>query len=555
MSTSSHRRRSSALRPAPEALEGRLLLSRVMRGTDIDGDTWTLRLVGPGDFRVTTQNDTSPRQPSLIKDITIAGGKATETRLVGVVRRGPSGDGRVFFQNLVALNSPPVPDNMFLIRLNEGDNGLLAVDMPNFWMGDTSGGGFTPDVGQPTGQIDIPNGTTVLRFGGVDTTAFFGTDDTQRLNQNNRDDEFVINLGLPQYIGTSIVMDRVVTANQPAPAGGQATEDTVTFNVEGRLNLFQANTIDGDPTEPIGRFQGPNEGGTTLSVTADENQTTGQVGYIQIGGNATNLTIEVSGDPNAPELARIHSLYVGGETNKVVVNAVGGVRYARFGKGMDTVSMFTRAVEHLIANRGAVGSTVVSSGPIVLATFGGDVVDTWVLSGYFPDSTEDPEFQVGTGGRITTTIAGNIINSFFGASAIPLDADGNITIEDANALLFEEGRINAKHEGFIDNSEELPFAPDQAFFAKHLEVVKGPVVPPNVNEPPFGHASPIMRTQVGLSFRPGPLGHAREATFATPNLLPRKQPHLARGALAQTVRKLPATSVREVVPKGPAVNR
>ena len=43
-----------SLRPAAEDLETRQLLSGVASGTDIDGDTWTLRLVGPGSLPKTS---------------------------------------------------------------------------------------------------------------------------------------------------------------------------------------------------------------------------------------------------------------------------------------------------------------------------------------------------------------------------------------------------------------------------------------------------------------------------------------------------------------------
>ena len=49
--------RNRALRPAADPLESRQLLSKVVSGTDIDGDTWTLKLNGPGSLTVVKQND------------------------------------------------------------------------------------------------------------------------------------------------------------------------------------------------------------------------------------------------------------------------------------------------------------------------------------------------------------------------------------------------------------------------------------------------------------------------------------------------------------------
>jgi hypothetical protein len=518
MGTPINRRPKGAARLTAEALEDRLLLTRTIRGVDPQGDHWVLKLIGPGDFRVTQQNDVKLGQPGQIKDITIVGGETLHTRLEGKVRKGPNGDGKVFFQNLVSLNNPPVPDVNGLVRTNLNGRGLAAVDMPGFFLADTSNGTFTPATGQPTGMINIPDGTTSLRFGGVDTTAFTQPSGTAVT--------FDINLGLPQYLGTSIVTDTITSDNRPAATpGGTPILDTVTFNVQGRLNLFQANTINGESTPPTSRYQGNNTGGTTLIVGPDVNGTTGQIGYLLVNGNATNFSAQVSivgptGASITNEFAFISNTYFGGETNKVEIVSPGGMKNIAFGKGMDAVAIRAGSIQHLVANRGAVNSTVVSNGPIVLADFGGDVINSRVLSGYFVSGTADsPTFNVGAGGRMTVTIAGDIINSIFASSAVPLTPQGTIAVENANSILYENGHLNAKYEGKIDNAAEIPIAPNKAFFANHLSVAHGPVIPPNVNEPPLAPA-PQHRGQIGLAERGGKYGHYREANLASPVLKP-----------------------------------
>ncbi len=518
MGTPINRRRKPAASLVAEALEERLLMTRTIRGVEPDGDHWVLKLIGPGDFRVTQQNNVKVGQPGLIKEITITGGETLHTRLEGKVRKGPSGNGLVYFQNLKALNNPPVPDDNGIIRTNLGGRGLAAVDMPKFVLADTSNGTFTPASGDPTGQIDIPNGTTSLRFGGVDTTAF--------TRPTGRAVTLEVNLGLPQYLGTSIITDKLVSANRPASTtGGSPILDTVTFNVQGRLNIFQANQIDGDKTEPTSRYQGPNTGGTTLNVGPDVNSTTGQVGYLQINGNATNFTAAVSditpaGTPITSQFSFISNTYFGGETNKVSIVSPGGMKNIAFGKGMDSVAIRAQSIQHLVANRGAIGSTVVTNGHIVLADFGGDVVNTRVLSGYFVGGTAaNPTFQVGAGGRITVGIAGNITDSIFAASAVPLTPDGEISVEDADTILYQNGTIIAKREGKIDNAGVIPIAPNKAFFARHLDITKGPVIPPNVNEPPLAPARQ-HKGQIALAERGGKYGHYREANLASPVIKP-----------------------------------
>lgn len=514
-------RRTRAIQPVTESLEDRQLLSRVVRGVDPDGDRWKLAMHGPGEFRVTTQNDVPTMSGGLIKTITVVGGRTLQSRLVGTIHKGPSGDGKVFFQNLMSLNNPPVPDVNGIIRTNLSGRGLAAIDIPGFYLGDTSKGTYQPETGQPTGQISVPTGVTSLRFGGVDTRAF-AQPATRALTFN-------VNLGLPQYLGTSIITDTVTSSNRTSTDGTTALNDTVNFNIQGRLNVFQANNIYGDTTAPTDRYQGDNTGGTTISDGPDVNGTTGQIGNLQITGNATNLTVEVpfvtpSGATISPQYALISNFYIGGETNKVAVTAPGGMKNVAFGKGMDTVSIHTATIYHLVANRGAIGSTVIANGPITLVNIGGDVLNTEVLSGYFPSGTPtNPTIDVGAGGRMTVTVAGDITDSLFAASAIPLNPDGTVSVDGANTILFESGHINAKYEGKIDNSVLLPLAPNQAFFAKDRKIAHGPVVPPNVNEPPVKPAK-MHKGQIALTFRPGWLGQFREANLKSTDLLPVGKP-------------------------------
>ncbi|MFO0956284.1 MAG: hypothetical protein U0800_02325 [Isosphaeraceae bacterium] len=445
MGTPMKPRRTRAITPATEALEVREMLSRVVTGIDADGDRWKLAIHGPGEFRVTTQNNVPTKQGGLINTITVAGGRTLQTRLVGNVRKGPNGDGKVFFQNLVTLNNPPVPDVNGIIRTNLDGRGMAAIDIPGFYLGDTSKGTFVPATGSPTGRISVPTGVTSLRFGGVDTRAF--------AQPATRAVTFQINLGLPQYLGTSIITDTVTSSNRTSTDGTTALNDTVDFNIQGRLNIFQANAINGADTPPTGRYQGNNTGGTTISDGPDANGTTGQIGNIQINGNATNLTVEVplttpTGATVASEFALITNFYIGGETNKVSVTAPGGLRNVAFGKGMDTVSINTESILHLVANRGAIGSTVIANGPITLVNIGGDVTNSQVLSGYFPSgSAANPTIDVGAGGRMTVTVAGDITDSLFAASAIPLNADGTVSVDGRQHDPLREGLYRRQVRG------------------------------------------------------------------------------------------------------------
>ncbi len=251
---SRHRPRSRASRPSPEVLESRQLLSAVVSGTDIDGDKWVLVLNGPGDLRVTNQPDSNGAavpltQPGSIDTITIGGADPNKTTLTGYVTQAAGGDGKVFFSNLTELGgrseSIPAP------------NGIGAIDMPNFWLGNTSTSAPTSTTAP---SINIPDGVVTLRFGGADTT--YTPPGGTNLNTDGTSTTFNVSLGIPRTLGTSIIVDKVVTDAQAASSStGSPTQDSVVFSVQGRINVFQANEIDGNTSFPATGLVG---GGGTI---------------------------------------------------------------------------------------------------------------------------------------------------------------------------------------------------------------------------------------------------------------------------------------------------
>lgn len=557
-------RRRSFL-PSAEGLESRQLLSALstkptakVSGTDIDGDTWTLTLYGPGTLNVTDSagfaftKDTKGT-PDLINTITVGGSNTSQTRLVGTVKKGASGDGRVFFQNMhvtysgtLAKLDPNETENNKQVQ-----NGIAAIDMPQFYLGRT-------DTTAPTvasnfhtnfknaGEITIPGGVNTLRFGGVDTT--YTPPGGVALNTDGQNDEFTVDLGLPIAYGTSIIVNRVVTNAQAATSSsGSPTQNSVTFVATGRLNLFQANEIDGDTssTDLIpSQFQNStatNTPGGTYVVSRG-GVVTGTIGFVRVGGNATNFTtFAISNDLSASPLdgdvsnPKVSNFYIGQETNNVILVAPGGSRDVYFGRGMDNVQINTTLISNLFANRGAVNSNVISSRSISNAQFGGDVSDTNIQAGYsqllateanspgslvssgngvfngvkLPTIADRVQDSSGTllplaqnGGNIKIRIAGNLTNSIISASVDP-DPSGlaepgafsNVTspkfpFGTPENLVLPRGSIDAKVEGNVDNSTNPLLSPDapanKAFFAKKVTYKHGPVIPPNVVEPPLG---------------------------------------------------------------------
>ena len=476
---STRRTPSRSFLPMTEGLETRKLLSTTLSGNDAEGNSWVLKLEGPGDLRVTKQPDASGNAQTLasasdIASITIAGANPLTTRLIGQVKAGPGGTGKVFFQNMNELGGR-----------SEGPaatNGLLAVDMPNFWLGKTSTAAASTS-NEPL--ITIPDGVITFRFGGADTT--FTPPGGTPLNTNGQADTFNVELGIPRTQGTSIILNQVITSGQAGTAtstgaAGTPTQDSVVFTVNGRINQFQANSIVGDTAFPTTGFRG---GGGTIVVSQSDPATaiTGQIGFVRVGGNATNFSVQTND--------KVSNYYIGGEANNVQLLAPNGSRAIEFGKGMDTATILTHYIDSLQANRGALNSDVTVDRNVGRLTFGGDVVNTNFLSGVqqglasvFQNQalpTTAPSAQ--DGGALTNVlIAGNVTNSVFSASVEPLDG-----VYGPGDLNFPHGHITAKVGGTIDNSTATPDSPDTAFFAKYVKLDRGPVIPPVVPELPFGN--------------------------------------------------------------------
>ncbi len=496
MSTRKPSPHDRALRPRPEVLETRQLLATILRGIDVDGDSWTLRMKGPGDVRVVNQAGSDQLPVPLgtagqIELITVAGTNAELSTLVGRVRQGPNGDGKVFFKRLEALanQSPQVPSG----------NGLEAVDMPGFWLGNTSPAGPAAP-GTPPASISIPNGVNSLRLAGVDAT--LGTLPGVAPS-GTQDDTITIRLGLPRSGGTRIVVDQVISSTQPAaatpgqPAG--VVQHGVDFNVSGRLDLFQADSIAGDPDNPGSQF--PSGGGTVVTSFPDQaSGITGQIGDVRIGGDATNFSV-LTND-------RLANFYIGGETRNVSLLTPTGSRNLHFGKGLDTVTINTHFIEHLEANRGAQSSSITADRGLGRLRFGGDVANSTFLSGYpqnlasaLSSQSVTPNPSAQSGGYMNVLVAGDVTDSIFAASVEPFQGEFG-TPDD---LVLPQGQITAKVEGLIDNAVATPQSPGRAFFARSVQLANGPVTPPNVPELPVsGPQKPLHSRGIGALNRRQP---------------------------------------------------
>lgn len=492
-----------------ECLEDRKVLSQVVQGVDIDGDRWFLRLIGPGSFRVINQPDSTGNPvplgaPALIQSIEIAGTASLGSRLVGQVQKAAGGDGKVFFQNMTQFGGNSLGGS--------SNNGIYSIDVPDFWLGITESGQKTA----ATALLEIDNGVNTLRFGGVDMTASPGGGIAAPA-ANNLADKASIKLGLPAYLGTSVYVDKMVSATTPATtANGTAVKDEIDLETIGRLNAFQANEIGGTATEASTGYVGG--GGTVIRSSGEylgqaiQSTVTGAIGEVMVRNNATNFSVQ--------SLGRIRKINIGGETRNVFSLSPGGLRYAQFGLGMDNVTIHTHTMSRLEMNRGAVGSEVQVKRELGYLRSGGDVIDTNVITGVNTDLTTEFRTQsspsnnplADLGGAMRALIAGNIYNSVFTASVEPFDGQ----YDSPNAIKLTGGRIQAKVEGIIDNSAVTPASPDQAFYASRTEVTNGPVTPPDAPSTPAPSPAKFTRIPTGnlvIMGRPFPSNKKIPNTF------------------------------------------
>ncbi len=241
--------------------------------------------------------------PDSIDTITVGGANSSETKLVGTVTPAPDGNSNVYFQNLVVTPTGELGklDIGQVANQRIQQNGISSIDMPDFYMAHTetakpSSASSIHSGAMSAGIIDISGGVNTLRFGGVnvDYTPAGGTP----LNQTAQSNEFQINLGLPITTGTSIIVNNVTTdAEANSTSTSAPFQDMVSFVAAGRLNLFQANTINGNTTSGLApsQFAGttPSTGlspGGTYVISDASAAGTGQIGDVRVGGNATNFT-------------------------------------------------------------------------------------------------------------------------------------------------------------------------------------------------------------------------------------------------------------------------
>ena len=246
--------------------------------------------------------------------------------------------------------------------------------------------------------------------------------------------------------------------------------------VDGRINLFQANEIDGDTgTAPNGSSLVPTQftptptqpqtsllpGGTYLvsDVLSGSGLTTGQIGDIRIGGNATNFTafaLETDTFTSPPSVdpvtgPQVSNFFIGGQTDNVILVAPSGSRNVFFGQGMDNVFINTEFIQNLQANRGAVGSAVTVKRNIGNMVMGGDVINTVIQSGYDQDLSAVANSPV-TSIQGVTVPAGGVFNGEAPPTIINRISNAAFNQATFSPLAHGGGAIHGRIAGNVTNS-------------------------------------------------------------------------------------------------------
>jgi hypothetical protein len=264
--------------------------------------------------------------------------------------------------------------------------------------------------------------------------------------------------------------------------------------------------------------------------------------------------------PDATTGPQVSNFFIGGETNNVMLVAPSGSRNVEFGRGMDNTFINSAIIQNLKVNRDATNSAVTVNRSIGNLSIGGSVTNTFIQSGYYQQlsavanvpSTSlvggRPLPQGGAfqgqapptiqnrinsvflnpplfaplahgGGGIHGRIAGNVTDSVISVSVDPdpsginnpgqfqLATSTNFPFGAPSNIVLPRGVINVKVQGTINNSGlqsgtsplvSPDIASNIAFFAKDVNLHRGPAVPPDVPSAPYAAPVPYHKGQAAL---------------------------------------------------------
>ena len=262
------------------------------------------------------------------------------------------------------------------------------------------------------------------------------------------------------------------------------------FEVAGRIDLFEANEIDGNTTyAPASQSF---TGGTILGSFADPlSGITGEIGFVRIGGNATNFSVTT----NNTDLERLTCTSAARPTTSTISPPAARVT-STSARVRRTSTILTHSIENLYANRDAnLNSTIVTTSeppdrrqhglrrrcvqhddPLRLQSRNLATAASTEVADAIPGRPAGPPTSprrhhasdgpcrratAQANGMITAFIAGNVTNSVFAASdstdlADPRRLDQPESSASPATRSCPLGGSSRRVEGAIDNSTATP---------------------------------------------------------------------------------------------------
>ena len=281
---------------------------KIVSGTDLQGDLWTITVHGPGKVIVT---DTTPNDGALDDDINtiqLIGTSPTKTYVTGSVRDSPSEltQGTILFNQLIATS------------------GVKSIELNGFVLSSA----VSPPVSTPTG---------VFLYGGVQTLSFQDIDASIDTSTTTTPYQIVIGTGnTPLKVAPSIflnsinnlVFDSASTTIPTTPV----TTPSVQIIINGVLQNFDIVSASQGSIVAGFQFEFPvvgTTGRTAVQATA--------VDKVNVHGSAVNFTLSKNSQPFTSQtsgLAYLHKATFGGNADAVGIDVDGKIGKLIFKRGL-----------------------------------------------------------------------------------------------------------------------------------------------------------------------------------------------------------------------------
>ncbi len=332
-----------------------------LTGQDRQGNTWNLRLTGPGEIIVT---DTSPNDGVLddnINTITLVGTSPTQSVLTGTVQQST--------RTMTEYSQLPTLGQVYFNSL-QAQQGVKSITLNGFVLTDT----ITPpgSVALSPGESFLNQTTGINLHGGVGTLQFEGIDARFPASMDPQPISVIIgNPSTPLTIKPNIRIDHIYNTvfddtafaqnpqtglvNTGTVPTGPLTSPTVSLVVNGAIQSFNVVSVTQEPnlttlfppinnsllvipTQLIPNYTaGLEYEFPTVGTTGRTAVQTTAINKIKVSGSAINTTFSKSSQPFQSSLTGldyVNSAQFGGTTDALAIDARGNIGKLKFAKGL-----------------------------------------------------------------------------------------------------------------------------------------------------------------------------------------------------------------------------